>query len=113
MNGLEYSILKECACGAEELHVLLSLVDFADQEQLRGFANVLSALVRDGRIESHWGPARRDSVDANEIVSFVNDRRARGESLEDYPVGGEDFMFYTTQLGLTALSESDRPIEKQ
>lgn len=112
MNDLEYSILKECACGPEELHVLLSLIDFDDQEQLRCMATALSVLVREARVEAHWGSARRAAIDANEIVALVSDRRARGESLEDYPVDGRDFAFYATELGLSALSEEDRPVKK-
>lgn len=112
MNDLEYSILKECACGPEELHVLLSLIDFDHQDQLRRIAVALSVLVREERVEAHWGSDRRASIDADEIVAFVNDRRARGESLEDYPISGRDFVFYTTERGLSVLPEGDRPIEK-
>lgn len=109
MKTLEYSILKECACGPEELHVLLSLIDFDDVEQVGSFASAISSLVREGRVEARLGLLRRSGIDPNEIVSFVNERRAKGENLEDYPRDRLDYAFYTTELGLAALSEVDRP----
>lgn len=112
MKTLENSILKECACGPEELHVLLSLIDFDDSEEVVRLATAMSSLVREGCISAQFGAVDRAEIDANELVSFVNRRRARNESLEDYPVDGVDYTFYTTKFGLEALSEKDRPIEK-
>lgn len=110
MKTLEYTILKECACGPEELHVLLSLIDFNDEKQLRSLAVALGSLTKEGCLEAQRGATRHTIIDPNELLTFVGDRRAQGENLEDYPSAGQDYAFFTTELGLRSLSEEDRPI---
>jgi hypothetical protein len=112
MKTLKYTILKECACGPEELHVLLSLIDFNDEEQLRSLAVALGSLTEEGALEAQTGETRHTTIDPDVLLAFVGDRRAKGESLEDYPTVGQDYAFFTTELGLRSLSEEDRPIQR-
>lgn len=111
MKTMEYTILKECACGPEELHVLLSLIDFNDEKHLRSLARALGSLTNAGCLEAQMGPTRHTTIDPDELLTFVGDRRAHGENLEEYPSTGQDYAFFTTELGLRSLSEEDRPVE--
>ncbi|MGH8017277.1 MAG: hypothetical protein ACREIA_03155 [Opitutaceae bacterium] len=112
MDSLEYSILKECSCGPEELHVLLSLVDHENQGKIRDLACAIEALVSHRRLEARKGESQKSIVTSDEIIGFISERQLRGECLEDYPSNGFDYSFYTTGDGVGLLSEDDRPIEK-
>ena len=111
MKPLEYAVLKECSCGPEELHVLQSLVDFEEAERIRDLVVALESLVDGGCLECRMGATRHLSIDSNELFTLVADRQNRGENLEDYPLAGQDYAFFTTERGVGLLSINDRPVQ--
>jgi len=106
-GSLAYQILDECKCGPEEFFVLVSSVE---EDDLEAFLQILVKLVAKDHLKCDRGAQEDIPLSIEDLHSYVANRRAAGEDLEQYPTVCEEFRFTTTERGIELLLPEDRPV---
>lgn len=106
-GSLTYRIVEECKCGPEEFFVLVSSVE---DDEFESFLEALVELVAKKYLRCDRGAQEDIALSLADLRSYVANRRAAGEDLEQYPAVVEEFRFTTTDSGIEVLLPEDRPI---
>ena len=105
LNKLEYEIIDECKCGPEEFFVLVSSINYNNDEELNSFLITLISL-----IERKLLKCKEKEISLKDLEDYINKRKMAKEDLGEHPNVVEEYSFEATELGIKELEEKDRPV---
>ena len=111
LDSIAYGIIEECKCGPEELFVLISSVYPGEQQEIDNFIKTIAKLNQNGLLICRNANSSKEiTVNYQALKFYVTLREEAGEKLDEYPIVCEEYVFEATDLGISNLSEKDKPV---
>ena len=111
LSGQAYEIIDECKCGPEEFFVLVSSIYPGTDDKLNEFLETLAKLIDEGLLDAYvCGNDDQIKITVDDFKSYIKNRTSAGESLDEYPSICNEYCFVTSDLGISHLKDTDKPI---